>query len=304
MRGLIVTAFAAFMIAAGAAPCAAERVSIEHLGLGLTANLEIAPGKSLKSDGAVLIVHNSLGSDRMEPIATLQDALRDQGVNTLAITLGLGFDSRKGNFNCALEQAHHHEDAIDEIADWVKWLKDKGAASITVAGHGRGANQVALYAINRLDKSVKRVVLMAPLMQTEESAEAEYRAIFKGSLRQYLGQAEELVANQNGNQFVNVPGFLTCSNPAVTASAFANYYASNPKFKTTNLLPSIKLPVLIAVGDGDPALPEIKAAEGEFSQLKTVTLSVVPGTDQNFHDLGAEELAKKVREFLFHRVQG
>ncbi|MBT3070840.1 hypothetical protein KKP04_08165 [Rhodomicrobium sp. Az07] len=304
MRGLIVSALAAFAIAAGAAPSAAERVTIDHLGLDLTANLELAPGKSLKSDGAVLIVHDSLGSDRMEPIATLQDALRDHGINTLAITLGLGIDSRKGNFNCSLEQAHHHEDAIDEIADWVKWLKDKGASSITVAGHGRGANQVALYAINRLDKAVKRAVLISPLMQTEESAEAKYNAMFRGSLRQYLGQAEELVANQNGNQFVNVPGFLICTNPAVTASAFANYYSPNPKFKTTNLLPSIKLPVLVAVGDGDPALPEIKAAESEFSQLKSVTLAVVPGTDQNFHDLGAEDLAKKVKEFLVHRTQG
>jgi len=304
MRGLIVTMFAAFMIAAGAAPCAAERVSIDHLGLDIAANLELAPGKSLKADGVVLIVHNTLGSDRMEPIATLQDALRDLGINSLAITLGLGLDNRKGAFNCSLEQAHHHEDAIDEIADWVKWLKEKGAPSITVAGHGRGANQVALYAINRLDKTVKRVVLIAPLMQTEESAEAEYRARFGVSLRRELAKAEELVAKEAGSRLVDVPGFLTCARPTVTAGAFANYYSSNAKFKTTNLLPSIKVPVLIAVGDGDPSLAEIKAAEPEFSSLKTVTLTVIPGTDQNFHDLGAEDLAKKVREFIVHRVQG
>ena len=112
------------------------------------------------------------------------------------------------------------------------------------------------------------------------------------------------MASERGNLLVEVPGFLTCSKPQVTAGAFANYYGANAKFKTTNLLQSIKVPVLIAIGDGDPVLGEVRAAEPEFSSLKTVTLSVIPGADQEFRDMGAEELARKIREFIGHKLQG
>ncbi len=304
MRGLIVSALAALFIAAGASRCAAEQVSLEYLGLGLTANLELAHGKSLKGDGAVLLVHDTLGHSGMELMAALQDSLRDIGVNSLAITLGLGMDKRRGMFDCKMEQDHRHEDAVDEIATWVQWLKEKGAGSITVAGHGRGANQVALYAINRADKAVKRAVLMSPMMQSEGKVEAEYRARFGRSLRDELAKAEELVAAEQGNQLVDVPGFLTCISPQVTAGAFANYYGVNPKFKTTNLLQSIKIPVLIEVGDADPVLDDIKAAEPEFAAIKTVSLAVISGANQDFSDSGAEELARKIKEFIGHKAAG
>ena len=304
MRGLMVLALAVLSFAGFAARAAAEEVMLEHLGLELTANLESAPGKSLKSECVVLLVHDSLGHGRMELMAALQDGLRDLGLNSLAITLSLGIDTRHGMFDCGLEQDHRHEDAVEEIAAWVKWLKDKGATSITVAGHGRGANQAALYAINKLDKAVKRVVLVSPLMQTEQKAESEYRARFGASLRPELAKAEELVAKEAGNQLVDVPGFLNCKQVQVTAGAFANYYGVNEKFKTTNLLQSIKIPVLIAEGDADPGLAEIKAEQGEFATLKTVTFTVIQGADQDFRDSGADELAKKIKEFLGHKLQG
>ena len=303
MRALFVSALAALTIAAATARCVAEEVSLDYLGLELSANLEVAPGRTLKNE-VVLLVHDTLGHGRMELMAALQDSLRDQGIGSLAITLGLGMDKRHGMFDCAMEQDHRHEDAIDEIASWVQWLKEKGATSITVAGQGRGANQVALYAINRLDKTVKRAVLMSPMMQSEEKAEAEYRALFGSSLREELAKAEEFVAGERGNLFVDVPGFLTCTKPRVTAGAFANYYGVNAKFKTTNLLQSIKVPVLVAVGDADPLLSEVKAAEPEFASLKTVTLALIPGADQDFKDEGADDLARKIKEFIGHKLQG
>ncbi len=304
MRGAIVLALAVLSLASFTGRAPAEEVSLEYLGLEVTANLELAPGKSLKSEGAVLLVHDTMGHGRMELMAALQDGLRDLGINSLAITLGLGLDKRRGMFDCAMEQDHRHEDAVDEIAAWVQWLKEKGAQSITLAGHGRGANQAALYAINRLDKAVKRTVLIAPLMQTGEKAESEYRARFGKPLRPELARAEDFAATEKGNQLIEFPGFLNCQHAQVTAGAFANYYGANEKFKTTNLLQSIKVPVLLAVGDADPDLNEIKAAEPEFAAHKTVTLAVIPGADQDFRDAGPDELAKKIKEFIGHRLQG
>ena len=302
MRGLIVLTLTMLSLASSGA--AAEEVSLDYLGLDVSANLELAPGKSLKSDGAVLLVHDTLGHGRMELMAALQDGLRDLGLNSLAITLGLGLDKRHGMFDCSMEQDHRHEDAVEEIAAWVQWLKEKGAQSITIAGHGRGANQVALYAINRLDKAVKRVVLIAPLMQTPEKADTEYRERFGKPLRPLLAKAEDLAAREKGNRLIEVPGFLNCQRAQVTAGSFANYYGVNEKFKTTNLLRSIKVPVLIAAGDAGPGLGDIKAAEPDFAQIKTVTLAIIPGADQDFRDTGADDLAKKIKEFIAHRLQG
>lgn len=303
MRALTVLILAVISLAASAVSSTAEEVTLEYLGLDLTGNLELAQGRSLR-DGAVILVHDTQGHARMELMAALQDGLRDLGINSLAITLGLGLDKRHGMFDCGLEQDHRHEDAIDEIDAWVHWLKDKGAPSITVAGHGRGANQAALYAINKLDKAVKRIVLISPLMQTPEKAEAEYRARFGTPLRPQLGKAEELVATEHGNQLVDVPGFLNCTRSQVTAGAFADYYGANEKFKTTNLLQSIKIPVLLAVGEADPNLGEIQEGAAEFASAKTVTLAVIPGADQDFRDLGADEVAKRIKEFIGHRLQG
>ncbi|MGO9544906.1 MAG: alpha/beta hydrolase [Rhodomicrobium sp.] len=304
MRGAIVLALAVLSLASLAGRAPAEEVTLEYLGLEVTANLELAPGKSLRNEATVLLVHDTMGHGRMELMASLQDGFRDLGINSLAITLGLGLDKRRGMFDCAMEQDHRHEDAVDEIAAWVEWLKEKGAQSITIAGHGRGANQTALYAINRLDKAVKRAVLIAPLMQTVEKAEAGYQARFGRPLRPELAKAEDLAATGKGNQLIDVPGFLNCQHAQVTAGAFANYYGANEKFQTTNLLQSIKVPVLVAVGDADPGLSEIQAAEPEFAAHKTVTLAVIPGADQDFRDAGADELAKKIKEFIGHRLAG
>jgi pimeloyl-ACP methyl ester carboxylesterase len=303
MRGLIVLALAVISLASFAGRSNAEEVTLEYLGLGLTANLEMAPGKPFKN-GVVLLVHDTQGHGRMEPMAALQDGLRDLGTSSLAITLSLGLDKRHGMFDCGLEQDHRHEDATGEIAAWVHWLNQKGAASITIAGHGRGANQAALYVINQPNKKVKRLVLISPLMQTPEKAEADYQARFGKPLRPELGKAEELVATGRGNHLMEITGFLNCPRAQITAGAFADYYDPNEKFKTTSLLPSIKIPVLLAVGDADSNLSEIQAAQGEFAGMKNVTMAVIPGADKDFRDQGADELAKKIKEFAGRRLQG
>ena len=253
----------------------------------------------------MLLVHDTQGHGRMEFMASLQDGLRDHGINSLAITLGLGIDKRRGMFDCGLEQDHRHEDAIDEIAAWVRWLKDKGAQAVTVAGHGRGANQAALYAINKLDKAVKRIVLIAPLMQTAEKTEAEYRARFGRPLRPELAKAEELVAVEQGNQLVDVAGFLNCQHAQVTAGALpiitAQMRSSRPRTscKASRFRSCWR--------SGTPTRAWARSRRPRLSSprsYKTVSFAVIPGADQDFRDAGADELAKKIKEFIGHRLQG
>ena len=133
-------------------PLRAEEVRTDHQGLDVTGELSIASGKSLKQDGVVLLVHGSLGHDRMEIISAQQELLREAGINSLAITLSLGLNERRGMFDCSIEQDHRNEDAAEEIRSWVDWLKAQGVTNIVLAGHSRGGNQAAIYAAKYLDK--------------------------------------------------------------------------------------------------------------------------------------------------------
>jgi len=292
--------FAAFLLFAlvAATSLRAEEVVIEHQGLDVLGNLELAQGKSLKADGAMLIVHDTLAHHRMEIIAAQQELLRERGINTLAITLSLGLNQRRGMFDCAIEQDHRHDDAVEEIDTWVQWLKEKGVGKIVLAGHGRGAAQVALYAERKQDKAIKKLVLIAPLMQTFESAEREYQLRFRKSLRETLGRAEELISQDRGDELLEGASFLECQDPKVTAGAFADYYSASPRFVTTNLLVNVKVPALIITGDQDAAEAGFASTTGAAPKTGAVTVERVPGADRYFSDLFADQLADRIKAFL------
>lgn len=280
------------------APLRAEEVRIEHQGLDVLGNLDIAPGKSLKNDGVVLLLHGTLAHHRMEIISALQELLHERGINSLAITLGLGMNERRGMFDCSIEQDHRIEDASEEIKSWVNWLKQKGAANITLAGHDRGGNQMAIYAGKDPDKAVRRLMLIAPLADTASSIEAEFSQHFRVPLQPALAEAEKLVAEDQFNTLMTGVPFLLCDNAKVTAGAFVNYYGPNQNLYTPSLIPNIKMPALVAVGDLDPLAHELLPAIQGIPDAKSVRVLTIPGADHFFRDQAAEDLADAIKAFL------
>lgn len=290
--------FAVLCVAVLSGPVQADEVSIEVEGLTVLGNLELASGKSLKSDGAILLVHDTLAHNRMEILSALQELLRERGYNTLSITLSLGLNERRGLFNCALEQDHRNEDAAVEIGRWIEWLKSQGASSVTLAGHGRGGNQVAIYAAKSPDKVVKRLVLIAPIADRPATLSQQFSLRFRQPLEPILAQAQKDVDEGNATALlVNVP-FLSCENAKVTAAAFVNYYGANQNLYTPSLLPHINMPILVAVGDLDPLSSEIIPAVEGIPGADQIKLEVIPGADNYFRDLAAEDLTAKISDFL------
>lgn len=289
---------AALLMMAGA-PLRAEDVMTEHQGLDVSGRLDVAPGKSPKTDGVTLIVHGSLGHHRMEIISALQELLRERGVNSLAITLSLGLDRRRGMFECTLEHDHRHEDAVEEIETWVDWLKGKGVANITLAGHDRGAAQAALYASQpRADRAVKRLVLAAPLLQNFESIDAEYFLKYKKVLRDELGRAEQMVSQDEASSLLDGVGFLDCPDAKVTAGAFVNYYSNNEKLFTPNLLPAVKIPTLVVGAGADPQEGVLATAMRQASGQRNVIFEEVARADHYFSDVAVEDLAERIADFV------
>ena len=281
-----------------AAPLRAEEVRIEHQGLDVIGNLDIAQGKSLKNDGVVLLLHGTLAHHRMEIISALQELLHERGINSLAITLGLGMNERRGLFDCSIEQDHRNEDASEEIKSWINWLKQKGAASITLAGHDRGGNQIAVYAAKEPDKAVRRLVMIAPLADTASSLESEFSQRFRQPLQPILAEAEKLVAEDQFNTLMTDVPFLGCDRAKVTAGAFVNYYGPNQNLYTPSLIPHIKMPTMVVVGDLDPLANELLPAVQGIPDAKSVRIVTIPGADHFFRDEAAEDLADKIKAFM------
>src|SRR5262245_19151032 len=89
----ILLLFICLAFAALLAPAShAEDVKIDVQGLTVIGNLDLAPGKSLKSDGVLLLLHDTLAHNRMEIMSALQELLHERGINSLAITLSLGLN--------------------------------------------------------------------------------------------------------------------------------------------------------------------------------------------------------------------
>lgn len=276
-------------------PVRAERITLIYKGLVVGANLQLAAGKSL-ADGVALITHGTLGYGGMEIIAVMQELLKERGMNSLAITLSLGLDNRKGMYDCAVTHTHKHTDALDEIGLWLGWLKDKGAGPVTLIGHSRGGNQTAWFAAERDDPIISRVVLVAPARYDMKKIAAGYKKRYKTDLAPLYDKAAKLVKAGKGGTVMKGVGFLYCRNANVTAATFENYYNDDIRKDTPSILSRIKKPVLVISGSDDKVVRGLPGAVKKAGSA--AKLVVVEDAGHFFNDLFAEDMADAIAEFV------
>ncbi len=281
----------------------ADDVRIEHLGLELLGNLQQPRSKPLGPDGAVLIVHGTLAHHGMEVIAELQKGLEAQGIASLAITLSLGLNARRGMYDCALEHDHRQSDAGDEITAWVAWLKSRGAGRVTVLGHSRGARQVVDQAVAGFDAIVDRLVLLAPLTDTALEAAASYQRVHGGDLPALLDAAKTLVDGGEEDTTLAVPGFLMCNGARVTAAAFLDYYAGDPAALVLGRLKDQKLPVLVVAAGADTIAPNVAERAVAANQAGNILVERIDGADHFFRDLFMDDLVERLKPYLAKKLK-
>ena len=294
-------AIMAFATLAGSVrPSVAEEVRLEHVGLSFLGNLELPQGKTLAQAPVALVLHGTLGHHDMEIIKALQAGLRTRGIATLAITLSLGLDSRRGAFACEREHDHRSADATDEIGAWIAWLEGRGAKSPTLVGHSRGAQQVASYVASTPKRAANRLVLVAPLSDTAEMAIQSYRTAFAGDLSEILADAKKRIDAGEEDTLIQAPGFLYCRAARVTAAAFADYYDPAKYAVPLGILGELENTVLVVAGSDDRVAPDVAARLAARPPNPRVTLQVIDGADHFFRDLFADDLADVVSTFI-HR---
>jgi len=274
-----------------------RNVSIDHEGLTVNARLVTADDSSL-SDNAILITHGTLGHNGMEVIKGVQATLADRGHNSLAITLSLGLDNRSGPYDCKVPHTHKHLDALDEIGSWLNWLKSQGANTVTLMGHSRGGNQTAWFAAERQNEQVTKVVLLAPQIWDETAQSSGYEKQYGAPLAQVLSTAQGLVDAGKGEDAMAQTGFIYCKDAKVQAASFVSYYVSDQRMHTPNLIPAIKVPVLVIAATEDQVVKGLPEAMESLVSSGNAQLTVVDGADHSFIDFYAEDAADAVDEFI------
>jgi pimeloyl-ACP methyl ester carboxylesterase len=293
-RSLLV---AALLLLGGALRVSAEEVRREHLGLDLLANLELPSGKVLADQPVILILHGNMAHHGMELIRALQHGLKERGYASLAITLSLGLNARKGMFACTHEHEHRASDAIEEIAVWVDWLKSQSVTRITLAGHSRGAAQVLGYAAGNPDALVDRLILIAPPVDGFETVVARYQTAFGGDLRSIVETARRHVEEGEEDKVMDVPGFLSCKGARATAASILDYYAPDPAEHPLVVLKRMRLPVLVVAGSADTISADVPAKIAAAGLPPTVEIAVIDGADHFFRDLHGDDLVDHAKAF-------
>ena len=274
----------------------AEEHQLELNGLKVSANLE-ASSDNWKEGTVVLMTHGTLAHNRMEIMATLQEMLKERGHTTLAINLSLGLSDRKGMYDCAVPHTHKHTDALDEIGLWLGWLKKQGVKSVVLLGHSRGGNQTAWFAAERDDAAIKKVVLIAPQVWSEEKDSKGYQKSYNKPLSPVLAGAQKLVDAGKGGSQLKPVDFIYCADSSASAEAFVAYYQPDSRMDTPSLVRQIAKPVLVFAGSEDKVVAGL-TEKMESIEKPNVSFEVIDGADHFFLDLYAEDLADMAVEFI------
>lgn len=248
----------------------------------------------------VVMTHGTLAHKDMEVIQGVARALEQRGIASLAHTLSLGTDRRKGMYDCAVRHDYVVEDAIAEISAWTTRAKDV-SRHIVSFGHSRGGNQVARYLTASEAPPVAGAVLLAPVTaKAEADLRAAYAKTYGKPLEPFLELATKAVAAGRGGEWMDVPGFVYCRNAVVTARAFASFYAADAGQDTAALVARAKLPVLVLAATKDSVVPDVAASFAPVagSSGGRVQLDAIEDADHFFRDLFAEDVADRIAEFI------
>lgn len=258
---------------------------------------------------AVILLHGTLAHNRMEIINTFATLIsEDYGYPVLTPNLSLNNKDRMGEqiqtstkgyaslTACDINHTHKYEDAVSELATWVDYLKQQGFEQIVVTGHSRGGRQVSAYLAGASDEpAVVGGVLIASGLSRNERNITNYKKDTGLDLPEILAQFSKLPQDQ----YVDVPKFIYCDNPKVTAGAFIAEYEDNPAHSAPfNVQKITNIPILVIGGSEDTVVPNIESDFESLADQENLTIEVIDGADHFFRDLYADDAAIMIVDLI------
>lgn len=274
----------------------AQDISINHNGIKLNAHFEKT--ETVTTGPVVLMTHGTLAHNKMEIMSALQKQLKEQGISSLSINLGLGINNRQGFYDCATPHTHRHTDALDEIGVWLNWLEKRGVKNVVLLGHSRGGNQTAWFAAERDRDLITKVILIAPATWSMDAAKQSYKTSYDKELDPLLQQARKLVAAGKGAQTLEHIDFIYCKDTTATANAVVSYYDNNPRMDSIYLLDKIKKPLLVVAASEDEAVKDLDTLLPPLAIKYGFRFEVIEGADHFFLDLYTDEVVEHIVGFL------
>ncbi|MBU25004.1 MAG: hypothetical protein CMD99_03120 [Gammaproteobacteria bacterium] len=291
--------------------CLAALLNVTSASAQTSINYKGLAGDLYEADGevAVVLLHGTLAHNRMEIIKTLATLLSDDyGYPVLTPNLSLNDKNRMGeaiqastkNYAtltaCDIDHTHKYEDSLNELGTWVEYLKQEGFEKIVVAGHSRGGRQVSAFlAKNFSDPSIVGGVLIASGLSRNERNIKNYKKDTGLDLRTLLTEFSKLP----DTEYVDVPKFIYCEKPRVTAGAFISEYEDNPAHSTPYNVAKIQnMPILVIGGSEDTIVPNV---EGDFDSLSgqgNLSIKIIEGADHFFRDLYADDAATMIVDLI------
>ena len=290
------SAFGALLVALAlfwSSGVAAEAVQTDYLGKTLNAQLKWAPDSN--SRAVVMLVHDTADYLGSPLIRSLQDALAEAGINSLAITLSRGMDNRQGPLRCSNLTESSHEQGIEEVGAWFDWLQRRDIGPVSFFGHGRGGNQVAWFLAESEHPHFDRQVLLAPMTWDRDRIADEYARRHGTSLHDVYREAQEIVQSQGGSARLRGVGFLHCDEASVAAADFLEYYYDERRFHTPELLGESRVPTLVLLGEGDDGAPGLATAMSALDNPR-VEYRTLP--DADYRRGAVEGLVEALASFL------
>lgn len=275
----------------------AQEVTHTFHNLTVNGNLE-GVNKKQWPDQLVLITHGTLSANNRSTYRNLQSLLKDEyHLPSLAINLSLGLDNRHGEYDCALPHRHTNTEAMDEIASWLAWLKEKGVKHVTLVGHSRGGNQTAWLLSEKPHPMVSGAVLMAPSTWNKNTVDDNYKDTSDTAFHRIYQKAKVWIKEGHGDHLLKHVNFLHCKGTDVEARTFVDYYQPDPRFDTPTLLKTIQTPVLVLIGSDDTVVPDL-AQKMAAVHNPNVTTHVIEDAGHFFRDFALEDVAKAINGFV------
>ena len=163
--------------------------------------------------------------------------------------------------------------------------------------HSFGANQAMVYAVERKNPVVTRLVLLAP--NTTSDAKAHYEARYGEILDENLERVQIQIDVGKGDELIDNLDFSYCPQASVSANSFYSYNRPDNKFRQFPLyLSKMPVPTMIVTGTRDELQPNIARDVAPFVDGSRIRLAVVENAGHFFRDLNIEEAVEAAVEFI------
>ncbi len=189
------------------------------------------------------------------------------------------------------------EECLLDIEGAINYAKEKGYKEIILEGHSYGCNKVIYYYIKKNDKSIKKIVLLAPCDIPSEG-------------KKFLSEKEYITAEIESTRLVKekrekeLIDFSVMANGKIAAGTYYNDFlpgGENDFIRyrdrlegKSEILNKIDIPVLVIFGDRDECvLTEPIDIVQQYLQnnLKNCNIQIINETDHSYTDK-YEELGK------------